>query len=367
MATQGRDIRLSRQRVEGYRNFATKLWNAARFCEINGCTRAPRFDPRRVKETLNSWILHETINAAKKVTVSLEAYKFNEAAEAIYQFVWSLYCDWYLELIKPALTGPDGVAKNETRATAAWVLDEILKLLHPFMPFLTEELWQLTAPREAMLILTEWPIILDPYRSEGLFKKGARRLIQRAERIYRLISGNNPAESEIGFLIGLIETIRSARTEFDIPPSSVSLVRAINYSHPNRRLIVKYRNEITRLSRSYVDPFVSPLVTSDDPDVPEETILAARAQLTLEHVVLPYKEGQLLLHGIDATRQRVKYERELSKLDTELSRVNAKLSNADFAARAPEEVVEAEREKREEAESRRAKILEALERLEGAA
>ena len=145
MAAQGRDIKLSAQRVEGYRNFATKLWNAARFAEINGCARDPDFDPRKAKETLNRWIAHETAKTAAEVTEAIEAYKFNDAAGAIYRFVWNVYCDWYLELVKPVLTGPDGAAKDETRAMVAWARDEILKLLHPFMPFVTEELWAVTA------------------------------------------------------------------------------------------------------------------------------------------------------------------------------------------------------------------------------
>ena len=145
MAAQGRDIKLSTQRVEGYRNFATKLWNAARFAEMNSAAMVPGFDPRLATETLNKWIAHELAKAAREITAAIEAYRFNEAAGAAYRFVWNVYCDWYLELAKPVLTGPDGAAKTETRAMVAWVRDEILKLLHPFMPFITEELWGVTA------------------------------------------------------------------------------------------------------------------------------------------------------------------------------------------------------------------------------
>ncbi len=141
MAAQGRDIKLSTQRVEGYRNFATKLWNACRFAEMNGCVTVAGFDPGTAKETLNRWIAHETVKRARDVTEAIDAYKFNEAASAVYRFVWNIYCDWYLELAKPVLLGPDERAKSETRAMIAWVRDEILKLLHPFMPFVTEELW----------------------------------------------------------------------------------------------------------------------------------------------------------------------------------------------------------------------------------
>ncbi len=162
MAAQGRDIKLSAQRVEGYRNFATKFWNAARFAELNGCARDADFDPRHAEETLNRWIAYETAKTGRDVTAAIEAYKFNEAATAAYRFVWNIFCDWYLELAKPVLTGPDGPAKNETRAATAWALDEIFKLLHPFMPFITEELWRVTAARgpkrDHMRALAAWPM-----------------------------------------------------------------------------------------------------------------------------------------------------------------------------------------------------------------
>src|ERR1700754_3757133 len=157
MAAQGRDIKLSTQRVEGYRNFATKLWNACRFAEMNGCALPKGFDPSQARETLNRWIAHETSRATREVSEAIEAYRFNDAAGAIYRFVWNVYCDWYLELAKPVLLGEEGPAKAETRAMIAWARDEILKLLHPFMPFITEELWAVTAKRDTLLALAAWP------------------------------------------------------------------------------------------------------------------------------------------------------------------------------------------------------------------
>src|SRR5437870_4915857 len=145
MAAQGRDIKLAPQRVEGYRNFATKLWNACRFAEMNACVLPSAFDPTKAKETLNRWIAHETARATREVTEAIEANRFNDAAGLIYRFVWNVYCDWYLELSKPVLIGEQGDAKSETRAMVAWARDEILKLLHPFIPFITEELWAVTA------------------------------------------------------------------------------------------------------------------------------------------------------------------------------------------------------------------------------
>src|SRR5579885_3212315 len=156
MAAQGRDIKLSNQRVEGYRNFATKLWNACRFAEMNECAVPDGFDPSQAHATLNRWIANETARTTREIKDAIETYRFNDAAGAAYRFVWNIYCDWYLELAKPVLMGSDGEAKRETRAMIAWARDEILKLLHPFMPFLTEELWAVTARRSTPLVLTPW-------------------------------------------------------------------------------------------------------------------------------------------------------------------------------------------------------------------
>src|SRR5262245_46668849 len=158
---------------------------------MNGASRADRFDPKSAKETLNRWIIGEAARTAREVTTAIENYRFNEAANAVYRFVWSIYCDWYIELTKPVLTGPDGAAKAETQAITAFVQDEILKLLHPFMPFLTEELWRLTAEqgakRQSLLTLAEWP------RLEGV--------------------DDGRAEAEIGWLVDLVSAVRSVRSE----------------------------------------------------------------------------------------------------------------------------------------------------------
>src|SRR6266705_1230484 len=167
-AAQGPDIKLSPHHVETNRNFATKLWNACRFAEMNGCVLPPGFDPTDAKETLNRWIAHETARATREVTEAIEACRFNDAAGAIYRFVWNVYCDWYLELAKPVLLGEDGAAKSETRAMVAWARDEILKLLHPFMPFITEELWAVTAKRDSLLALTPWSRKADALAPEQL-------------------------------------------------------------------------------------------------------------------------------------------------------------------------------------------------------
>jgi valyl-tRNA synthetase len=324
MAAQGRDIKLSSQRVEGYRNFATKLWNAARFAEINGCVRDPAFDPRKTKETLNRWIAHETANATQQVTEAIKAYKFNDAASAIYRFVWNVYCDWYLELIKPVLTGPDGAAKRETAAAAAWALDQILKLLHPFMPFVTEELWRVTgAHREPLLALSLWPQfdnLSDP-----------------------------DAEAEIGWVIDLTTAIRSVRVEMNIPPAtSLPLVLA-GVSAAVAERARRWAEFVKRLAR------VGDISFAD---------AAPRGAVQL---VVRGDVAALPLKGvIDLAAERARLAKEMAKCEADIARVDAKLGNPNFVARAPEDVVEEEKEKREEALLRQGKIAEALQRLEGA-
>src|SRR6476646_4215677 len=221
MAAQGRDIKLSTQRVEGYRNFATKLWNAARFAEMNGCASAASFDPKSAKETLNRWIAHETAKAAAEITEAIEAYRFNDAATAVYRFVWKIYCDWYLELAKPLLIGPDGAAKSETQAMVAWARDEILKLLQPFMPFITEELWAVTGKHDALLALSAWPAPV------GLV--------------------DEKAEGEIGWVIDLVTAIRSVRAEMNIT-AAIPLVLA-GASAETKARAERWAEFIKRLAR----------------------------------------------------------------------------------------------------------------------
>jgi valyl-tRNA synthetase len=323
MAAQGRDIKLSTARVEGYRNFATKLWNAARFAELNDAARAPGFDPKAVKETLNRWIVGEAERAVREVTAAIEAYKFNEAASAAYRFVWSVYCDWYIELAKPALTGLDGAAKVETRATAAFVQDEILKLLHPFMPFITEELWQRTANaagRDTMLVLAPWPKLV------GL--------------------EDQKAEAEIGWLVDLVSAVRSVRSEMNVPAvTQVPLVLVA--SAETRARAGRWNDALKRLAR------LSDITFADAP--PKGAVqLVVRGEVA----ALP------LAGVIDLKAERARLQKEMQRLKGEVERIDNKLRNADFVARAPEEVVEGEREKRAEFESERGKIAGALARLE---
>jgi len=324
MAAQGRDIKLSAQRIEGYRNFGTKLWNAARFAEMNGCVRQAAFDARKVQITLNSWIIGEAAKTVVEVTAAIEAYRFNDAANAAYRFVWNIFCDWYLELAKPLLQGADGPAKNETRAATAFVLEEIIKLLHPFMPFMTEELWAITAteglPRASLLALAGWP------RMEGC---------------------ENPvAEAEIGFIVELISEIRSVRAEMNVPAAAQIPLVLVNASPEGKSRVEVWDETIKRLARL------------------SEISFAAEAPGQSVQMIVRKTLAALPLQGIvDLQAEKARLAKEIAKLTGEAGKIEAKLNSADFVARAPEEIVEENRERLTEAVSRVEKLEAARARL----
>jgi len=332
MAAQGRDIKLSTARVEGYRNFATKIWNAARFAELNGCARTESFDPAAVKQPLNRWILSEAARAAEDIAAGIPSFRFNEAAGAAYRFVWNQFCDWYLELAKPVLQGEgvDAAEKAETQATVAHVIDLICQLLHPFMPFLTEELWaqkagegaprKLAAGDDALVCLTRWPD-LAALKDEA-------------------------AEAEIGFVVDLISDIRSVRSEVNVPAGTQAPLVLVNASAATRATIESWRPMIERLAR------VSEIAFEDASPVQSAQIIVRG-----EVAALP------LAGIIDLDVERTRLTKEMAKLDQDIAVVDKKLGNPDFMARAPEEIVEENRDRRSAAEARKIKIAEALTRL----
>ena len=335
MAAQGRDIKLATSRVEGYRNFATKIWNAARFAEINGCLRAEGFDPAAVTLPLNRWILSEAARTADAVAAGIESFKFNEAADAAYRFVWGQFCDWYLELSKPVLQAEEldaagTAARAETQATVAHVIDLICQLLHPFMPFLTEELWaqkaNAGAPRavpagEAGLVcLTRWP------------------------ELSALV--DEKAEAEIGFVVDLISDIRSIRSETNVPGGTQVPLVLVKASAATKAAVEAWAPMIERLARLSAIEFAD--------EAPGQS-----AQIIVRGEV-----AALPLAGIiDLDAERGRLTKELGKLDQDIAAVERKLGNPDFMARAPEEIVEENRERKAAAEARKLKIREALERL----
>ena len=322
-AAQGRDIKLSASRVEGYRNFATKLWNAAKFAEHYECRPVEGFNPANAKQTLNRWIATETARAAKAVVAAIDAYKFNEAASALYRFIWNLTCDWYLELAKPVLAGPDGEEKAETRATVVWVLDQILGLLHPFMPFITEELWAKAARGEAgergLLALSEWP--------EPTFEDEA-------------------AAAEINWVIEVISSVRSVRSEMNVPAAAMVMLSVSGASFATANRLRTHEELIRRLAR------VETINLAQTPAKGAAQILVGEATFSMP-----------LAGVIDFEAERARLARESDKAAKEIAKIEAKLGNQQFMAKAPEEVVEEQRERLAEATEVRSRIEEALKRL----
>jgi valyl-tRNA synthetase len=322
-AGQNRDMRIGPTRVEAGRNFGTKLWNAARFCEMNGCVTVPGFDPASVKQTVNQWIVAETARAAADVTASLEALRSNEAAAAAYHFVWDVFCDWYLEFAKPLFNGTDETVKAETRATAAWARDQIVKLLHPFMPFITEELWALTTPgkRETLLIEAEWPELTSLPKSE-------------------------PSVVEMHWVIDLVKGVRSVRSEMNVPAAAkIALVLTAASAETEARLS-RNRGVIETLAR------LNEAKTGS-------AIPAGSAQFVIGEAVAALPLGDV----IDFAKERARLEKELKKAEDEIVRFDAKLSNEKFVSRAPEEVLTEQRERRAEAASLAVRLKEAVARL----
>lgn len=327
LAVQGRDIKLSTDRVQGYRNFATKLWNAARFAELNGCRLDPAFDPRSATGAINRWALTEAARAVDEVAGALEAFRFNDAAAVAYRFVWNIFCDWYLELAKPVLQGEgvDPAIRAETQASVAFLIDQVAKLLHPFMPFLTEELWAIKGadlPERGLLTLAAWPDL------GGL--------------------ADAAAEAEVGFVVDLVSQIRSARSETNVPAGAQIPLVMVGAAPEVRARVEAWRDTLLRLAR------LSEITFSETPPRNSVQLLVrgSVAALPLEGVV-------------DLAAEVARLKKEQGKAQGEIKKIDAKLGNADFVARAPEEIIEENRERRESEAARLAKIEEALVRLSG--
>ena len=329
MSGQARDIKLSTQRIEGYRNFGTKLWNAARFSQMNECQRVEGFDPAGVQQVVNRWIRGETAKTAREVTAALEACAFDDVAGALYRFIWNVFCDWYLELAKPIFGGADEAAKAETRAMTAWVLDECLKMLHPVSPFLTEELWQRlgeTGPaRTGMLITTAWPDLPASYE-------------------------DTEAAGEIGWLVDLVSEIRSIRAEMNVPGSAKPPLTLSGAEAATRERLARHRDLILSLAR------VSSVEEADAAPAGAVPFVIGEATAALA-----------IAEFIDLAAERGRLTKEIAALDSDIERTAKKLGNADFIAKAREEVVEENRERLAAAEAAKAKLQAALARLESVA
>ena len=322
LAAQGRDIKLAESRIEGYRNFCTKIWNAARFCEMNACTYGAGFDPAANRERVNRWIVSQLVRVEPKVRGAIEAYRFNEAAQALYQFIWHTYCDWYLEFAKPLFQGDDEAAKAETRATALWVLHRALFLLHPIMPFITEELWLQTGEGDERLMTTAaWPAM-----PEALL--------------------DAEADATLNWIVRMIGQIRAVRSEMNVPPGARIALIVNEASEESKDRVKDHAALVQTLARVEEIAFDRPVPSGSVQDVLEESTL-----------VLP------LADVIDIAQEQARLKKEMEKVKSEIGKLDKKLSNDQFLAKAPAEVVEEQRERLADSQQAMDKLQHALERL----
>jgi valyl-tRNA synthetase len=325
MAAPGRDIKLAESRVAGYRNFVTKLWNASRFCLMNGAALDPAFDPAACTQQVNRWAIGKVARLGRDLDTAMAGYRFDEAASALYHFTWHDFCDWYIEFSKPIITGTDAKAAAETRAAVGWTLAQILHLLHPFMPFVTEELWATIGGADA------------------------GRLISAQRPAYGGELMDSDAAAEIDWVIRLIGDIRAVRAEMNVPAAARVPLLLKDTSDAARARLATYGEIVTFLARlESVGP--------TDAAVP-----AGSVQLVLDGAtaILP------LAGVIDLAQEQDRLRREIGKIDGEIAKAEKKLGNDAFIAKAPPEVVEEQKERLAEGQALRGKLTTALERLAG--
>jgi len=303
LASPGRDIKLSPQRLEGFRNFVTKIWNAARFAEMNEARPVAGFDPATVKSTVNRWIVGKTQVAEAELRRALAAYRFDEAVSGLYHFVWDQVCDWYIELAKPLLLGSEQQA--ETRATLAWVVEQLLRLLHPFMPFLTEELWdKLGYATQGLLIRQPLPGLAEDLRDPA-------------------------ADAEIDWLIRLIGEVRALRAEMNLPAGGKLNLLLSGANATTQHRVLTHGEVIRRLAR-----------------LEQLEVIAGEPPRGSAQFVIGEATAALPLEGlIDLEAERARLRKEVARLADEIAKVERKLGNADFVAKAPPEVVEENQER----------------------
>ncbi len=321
METQGRDINLSDSRIQGYRNFATKLWNAARFCEMNECYSVKDFDVTSAKLEISKWIMAKAKEASAEVTENLNNFRFSDAANAVYQFIWGTFCDWYIELIKPIFYGENADEIKEIRAVTAWTLDRILVMLHPFMPFITEELWDNLTIRSGKLIHAAWPT---------------------DETV------NGADKNEIDRAIDIISAIRSLRSAMNLPAGAKLHAFVKDAAAETLSVVERQKALICKLARL------------------EELDALGNREVTKDMVQTVSRETAILipLKGVvDFEAERVRLQKELETLNKNLEGYSRKLNNESFVAKAPAAVVAEEKRRQAEAQENKAKVEEALARI----
>ena len=316
MASYGRDIKLSKSRVEGYRNFGTKLWNASRFCEINDCSKYQKVDLENLKCILTNWILGEIIKTDKKINLYLDEYKFNEASNEIYHFIWHIFCDWYLELIKPYFDSTDSENLDEIKAVTAFSLKFILTKLHPFMPFITEELWENLGYKEKPLILSEWDLNLP-----------------KKEDVNLSLNTN--------FLIEVISSVRSIRSELNIPSKTNLSLEVMEKDYEKLNKIENINLFLNRLVR--IDSLIKTSNFSD-----------RTASFSISGIDL----ALVIDKSIDLSRELLRIKKEEDKISQDINSLKKKLDNKNFTEKAPKEVVQENIDRLDDLSSTLVKIRE---------
>lgn len=321
METQGRDINLSDSRIQGYRNFATKLWNAARFCEMNECYSVKDFDVTSAKLEISKWIMAKAKEASAEVTENLNSFRFSDAANAVYQFIWGTFCDWYIELIKPIFYGENTDEIKEIRVVTAWTLDRILVMLHPFMPFITEELWDNLTARSGKLIHVAWPV------DEAV---------------------NAADKNEIDRAIDIISAIRSLRASMSLPAVAKLHAYVKDAAAETLAAVERQNALICKLAR------LEELDALGNRDVTKDMVQTVSHEAA---ILIPLKGV------VDFEAERARLQKELETLNKNLEGYSRKLSNESFVAKAPAAVVAEEKRRQAEAQENKAKVEEALARI----
>ena len=297
MAAMGRDLRLSTERIAGYRNFGTKLWNAARFAEMNGCYPSKEFLPKNAHHPVNKWVIGETARIREETDNSLSSYRFNDTANGLYSFVWGKVCDWYVEFSKPLLNSSDQSLVDETRQTMAWVIDQCLLLLHPIMPFITEALWSSISKRPKMLIHTSWPT----YGSELI---------------------TDEADKELNWVISVIDAIRSIRGEMNVPAGLKIPLIKLTLNEEKVKAWSANEDLIKKMAR------LESVTESNKRPVGCIMVSVEGAEFALP-----------LANIIDIDLEKMRLERNLLKTTDELKSLDGRLRNPKFLSSAPEEVI----------------------------
>ncbi len=325
MAAQGRDIRLSEERIAGYRNFTTKIWNAAKYCEMNECTLDASFDPSKVTHNINQWIVQSVKNLQVDIEKAIDNYRFNDASMALYQFVWNIYCDWYIEFSKSLLQSEDKNIVAETKSTLMWALKQIVELINPFMPYISEEL------------------------NETFFKEDKTCLLTSAWPDYSHILHDQDVQDELEWVFSVVSGIRSVRSDMNVPASAKIPLLVKEASKVTQSRLETYAGIIKQMAR---------LKTIDlQDDLPKGALQIIVEESTLALPVAEY---------INLDQERARLQKEIQKLDGEVEKIDRQLSNQKFVQNAPGEIIEKQKEMKDAALKTQSKLAQALKQLEAA-